>query len=121
MTASERLLYHQIHPLKLATDWISAALSFYLLWRHRLWAALVVQLVPAIVVSGILIRWADLEPQRRSRLGRYVKQHMTPSMQALRLLGDGVMTLGAWQRRPSLLALGLALVGVGWFRGKLGS
>jgi hypothetical protein len=80
-----------------------------------------VQIVPPIVVSSILIRWADLEPQRRSALGRYVKQQMPPSMQALRLLGDGVMTLGAWQRRPSLLVLGLCLILVGWFRGKLGS
>ena len=119
MTGSEKLLYHQIHPLKLLADWGGAALSYYLLWRHHLRAALLVQFVPAVVASGVLIRWVDLEPQRQSALGRYVRQQMTPSMQALRLLGNGVMTLGAWRRRPALLALGLLLVLFGWFRGWL--
>lgn len=119
MTSQEKILYHQIHPLKLFTDWSTAAISFYLLWRHRLRAALLVQLVPAIVVSGMLVRWADLEPQQRSAFGRYVARYMTPTMQAVRLAGNGVMTLGAWYRRPGVLVLGLLIILFGWLRGKL--
>jgi len=31
MTNREKVLYHQIHPLKLLTDWSTGAVSFYLL------------------------------------------------------------------------------------------
>jgi len=71
------------------------------------------------VVSGLLIRWADLEPQRRSAVGRYVARHMTPSMQGLRFAGNAVISLGAWYRRPGLLVAGLAMVLFGWLRGKI--
>lgn len=118
MTNQEKALYHQIHPLKLLTDWGTGAISFYLLWRHRLRVALLVQFVPALVVSGALMRWADLEPQKRSAFGRYVARYMTPTMQGVRLAGNGVMALGAWYRRPSVLALGLLIIFFGWWRGK---
>ena len=42
MTREEKLLYHQIHPLKLLTDWTAGFAALPLLWRHRLRAALVV-------------------------------------------------------------------------------
>jgi len=121
MTGRERVLYHQIHPLKLATDLSAGFLSYYLLWRRRLGlgAALLVQLLPAMLVSGALIRWADLEPQRRSTFGRYIARSMTPSMQATRMAGNIVITVGAWRRRPRLLVIGHLLVLFGWLRGML--
>ncbi len=119
MTGQERVLYHQIHPLKLGADWSTGALSFYLLWRHRLRAALLVQFVPAIIVSGAMVRWADLESQKQSALGRYVARYMSPTMQMVRFAGNVVMSIGAWYRRPALLLLGLLIILFGWFRGKL--
>ncbi len=119
MTFQEKQLYHQIHPLKLATDWGTGSLSFYLLWRRRLRAALIVQCIPEIVVSGALIRWADLEPQKQSAFGRYVEEYLTPAMQGLRFAGNAVMSLGAWYRRPGLLVVGLLIILGGWLRGKL--
>lgn len=44
---------------------------------------------------------------------------MTPAMQAIRLAGNGVMTVGAWYRRPDLLLLGLLTILFGWLRGAL--
>jgi hypothetical protein len=38
-----------------------------------------------------LLRWGDLEPQKRSVVGRYVRQHMTPQMQAERFASDPVL------------------------------
>ncbi|HZS88662.1 MAG TPA: hypothetical protein VFE42_14405 [Chloroflexota bacterium] len=119
MTTGQKVLHHQIHPLKLATDGGVGTLSYYLLWRRRLWAALVVQLVPAVLVSAALIRWADLEPERRSSLGRYVARSMTPAMQGVRLAGNVVLSLGAWYRRPAVMLAGLAIVLFGWLRGRL--
>jgi hypothetical protein len=42
MDLSERVLYHQVHPLKLATDWLTAAIGAALLWNHHAVSALVV-------------------------------------------------------------------------------
>ena len=119
MTFQEKALYHQIHPLKLGTDWSTGLLSFYLLWRRRPRAAFVVQFIPAILVSSALMAWADLAPQQRSPFGRYVRRYMTPTMQAVRFAGNLVMALGAWYRRPALLVGGLAIILFGWLRGRL--
>jgi len=119
MTRREKVLYHQIHSLKLLTDWSTGLVSFYLLWRHRPRPAVLVHCVPALVVSSTLVRWADLEPWKQSAFGRYVKDYMSPSMQGLRVAGNVVMSLGAWYRRPALLALGLLLILYGWLRGLL--
>ena len=119
MTTAEKVLYHQIHPLKLATDGSTGALSYYLLWRRWLQTALVVQFVPAVLVSAALMCWADLEPQRTSALGRYVARSMTPAMQGVRLAGNVVLSRGAWQRRPAVMVAGLVIVLFGWLRGRL--
>ena len=119
MTGQEKILYHQIHPLKLFTDWSTGLISFYLLWRRRPRAALVTQFVPAILVSSALIRWGNLAPQQHSAAGRYVAKHMTPAMQTLRLIGNVIMSVGAWRRRPELMFLGLLTILFGWLRGSL--
>jgi hypothetical protein len=79
-----------------------------------------VQFVPSIVVSTVLLCWADLEPQRRSGFGRYVGRSMTPWSQALRLAGNGVMSVGAWYRRPDLMVVGLLTIAFGWCYAALG-
>jgi hypothetical protein len=98
----QRVLYHQIHPLKLATDWLSAAISTALLWQHLLVRALLVGLVPPVLVSAALITWAKLEPLERSRFGRHVARHMTRAMEGVRLLGLVVLWVGAWAHRAWL-------------------
>ena len=119
MTLHEKVLYHQIHPMKLFTDWSTGVLSFYLLWQHSLRQAILVMFIPAIVVSGALIWLADLEPRKQSPLGRYVAKYMTPSMQEARFAGNAVMALGAWYRRPAVLVAGLLVILFGWLRGAL--
>jgi hypothetical protein len=113
----DKILYHQIHPVKLKTDGLAEVISLPLFWQHRLRPALVFHFLPPVVASFALIRWADLEPYRHSPFGRYVARAMTPQMQALRFLGDLVMALGAWRRRPLLILAGASLVLFGWLRG----
>jgi hypothetical protein len=119
MTRAEKILYHQIHPLKLLTDSIAGFVALPLLWRHRLRAALIVMLVPPTLVSILIIRYADLEPYKRSPFGRYVERYMTREMQGMRLAGYLLMALGAWHRKPWSVPLGLLVVLFGWFRGML--
>jgi hypothetical protein len=119
MTRKEKVLYHQIHPLKLLTDCTVGFAALPLLWRHRLRAALLVMFVPPILASIVIIKYVDLEPYKRSPFGRYVERYMTKEMQAVRLAGALIMALGAWHRRPWFIPSGLLVVLFGWLRGKL--
>jgi hypothetical protein len=122
MTLRERALYHQIHPAKLAIDWSAGLAGAVLLWRHRLAAGLLWGLLPPVLISlPFLVGMFDgaLARHRSSALGRYVTRFMTRAMEILRLLGLLGLWLGAWHRQPLIIALGLALVAVGWLRGRL--
>jgi hypothetical protein len=119
MKLEEKVLYHQIHPLKLFTDISTAAIALSLLWKRRIAAALLVMWVPSICVSWALIRFVDLERYKRSRFGAYVRRSMTRSMEALRFAGLAVMAIGAWFHRVWLIPLGVLIVLGGWLRGLL--
>jgi len=117
MRFAERALYHQIHPLKLFTDVSTAFIAAALLWTHRFGEAMVVGFVPAIVVSAALLRWADLEPYRASRFGRYVSGFMTRRVEAARFAGLVPLWGGAWFRSPLAMAAGVAWIAGCWLWG----
>jgi hypothetical protein len=119
MERRDKVLYHQIHPLKLATDFGTAIVAAVLLWRHHLLAAALVGLVPSVVVSALLIRFAPLEWLKESAFGRYVAQYMTRSMEAVRFGGVAIFWAGAWLHRPLAAAGGFLLILAVWSRGLL--
>ncbi len=121
MTLKERALYHQIHPLKLATDIVASVASLYLLWEHMIAAGLFVHFVPPVIASAALIRYANLDAQAQSPFGRYVARHMTRTTEAIRLFGDLVTMLGAWEHDPLLIAAGYAVIVGAWCNGLLPS
>ncbi len=100
MAFRERALYHQTHRLKLATDWGTGVLAAVWLWQHRLAPALVVGVVPSVLVSAFLVRYADLRRERDSAFGRYVARHMTRAVEVGRLAGCAVFwaALGCTRR-----------------------
>jgi hypothetical protein len=120
MDRRESVLYHQIHPLKLAVDWVTGWAALYWLWRRRPVIALAIGFMPSILVSAWLLRFADpagLDHLRASAFGRYVRRYMTPAMQALRLAGFAIMAAGAWNHRAWLICAGLAAILLAWARG----
>lgn len=119
MDRNEKILYHQIHPLKLAVDWISAFTSLWLFWRHDWIVGLLVLFVPSVIVTLILVSYANLETLRQSAFGRYIGVYMTPLMQLIRLAGMLVMVLGAWYHSLPGIAAGLVVILLAWFRGLL--
>jgi hypothetical protein len=121
MTLKERVLYHQIHPLKLATDIGASIVSLYLFWQHMLAAALLVHFIPPIVVSAALLRYGSFDQQAQSPFGRYIARHMTHMIEAVRLFGDLVTILGAWEHDALLIVLGYAIVIGAWCNGLLPS
>jgi hypothetical protein len=64
MDLSEKVLYHQIHPAKLAADMSGSVISTYLMWQRKFGPAMLAAWVPAILGSAIVLRFADAEPHR---------------------------------------------------------
>src|SRR5215813_12757016 len=96
MNLQEKILYHQIHPLKLFTDWIAGIIALYPLWQHQLVPALVITLLPPPIASFLLIRFANLEKYKESTFGKYIRKYMTRQAEAIRLAGYIAMAVGAW-------------------------
>jgi hypothetical protein len=119
MTGREKYLYHQIHPAKLLVDISAGFGSLFPLWYHHLGLALAIMLVPPPVASFLVMRFADLEPLRRSAFGRYVARSMTRVVEAVRLGGMVVMAVGAWNRSFLVIGVGLAVILLAWLRGLL--
>ena len=115
--APSRLTVHQVHPAKLATDISAAVVSSVLLWRGRTTSGLLVRYLAPVAGSAAALAFGDMAKLADTRRGRYVQRHMPPSMQALRLAGDVVMTVAAARRKPGLLALGGLIVIAGWSHG----
>jgi hypothetical protein len=114
MNRTDKLLYHQLHPAKLAVDLATSAASSWLLWRGQLWVALLVGWLPSVVVSSGMVRWMDFSRQRDSRFGRYVAHHMTWHAVAIRLAGQVVMWVAAWRHAGWGIAAGALVVIAGW-------
>ena len=114
MNQGDKLLYHQIHPAKLAVDIATSAASSWMLWRGQLWIALLVGWLPSVIVTAAMVRWMDFSRQRDSRFGRYVAHHMTRQATAVRLAGQLVMWLAAWFHAAWGIAAGAVVVIAGW-------
>ena len=72
MALKQNILYHQVHPAKLATDAASAFVSLYLSWEHELVLALLIHIVPPIAASAALLAFRnDFEDIKRSPPGGY--------------------------------------------------
>jgi hypothetical protein len=119
MTLKEKILYHQIHPLKLTVDIGCEPVSLYFLWQHNLLLGLTTHFIPPIIASWLLIRYRDLEPSKASMFGGYVRGHMTRTVEGVRFAGDFLMMSGAWFHEPSLIILGLVAIILAWCSGLL--
>ena len=118
MDFREKKLYHQIHPLKLATDIIVTPISLYFLWQHRIAPALLIGFVPPLLVSAGMMIWTpDLERIKHSAFGSYIQRYMTPAIEALRLLTLIPMAYGAWRHEPGYIAAGLVILIAAWCNG----
>jgi hypothetical protein len=119
MTSQEKILYHQIHPVKLLTDWLIGGLvSSIFFWRHQFWWGLFFFLVPSIVVSILIISFTNLEKYRLTPLGRYFGSFMGNRWSdAVRFLGAILVAAGAWQHQPIVIVAGVVVVLAVWLRG----
>jgi hypothetical protein len=117
MTSQEKYLYHQIHPLKLFADWSTGIVALYPLWQHDLIIAAIIAIVPSIIVSAVLVRFANLEKYKQSQFGKYISKYMTRTIEMIRFGGYAVMTIGAWLHLVWVILLGLLVILLAWSRG----
>ena len=117
MTLKEKLLFHQVHPAKLATDIGAALVSLYLLWQHQLVIGLLTHFIPPPIGSAAVIRFADLDSYKNTRLGAYLLRYMTPIAQAARLAGDLITVGAAWYQSFAGILFGLAVIAAAWSYG----
>jgi hypothetical protein len=115
MTLQEQYLYHQVHPLKLLADWSAGLLALRFFRKQELWMAVVVAVVPPLVVSGILIRFASLEHYATSKRGEYIKTHMTRARRSSAPCRYVVMAFAAWYHLPWMMLSGLLIILLAWF------
>jgi hypothetical protein len=117
MDFGEKVLYHQIHPAKLAADVSASFVSTYLMWRRKFALAMLGAFVPAIVASVLVIAYADLERRKHSPFGRYMQRYMNLRVEAWRFFGQVLMWVGAWYRVGKLIPIGWAIVVTAWVSG----
>jgi len=119
LDASEKALYHQIHPAKLGTDVASAVVSLYLLWIYELVLGLIAGYLPSIIATILVIQFTDLEKYKQSTFGKYVKTYMNRNMQAVRLVGDTLSKIAAWFNTLPVVVISMLIILLAWLRGKI--
>ena len=117
MNLLEKNLYQQIHPARLFTDWASGFVACYLFWEHDLVFALIVAFIPSLIVSLIVVRFANLEKLKNSPFGKYHKRFYNKTIDAVRLAGFIVMAGGSWFQFFEIAGAGLAIILWTWLYG----
>jgi len=118
MTSKEKMLYHQIHPLKLFVDISTSLLTTYFAWQHNVTWFLILFLIPSVIITILLIKYADLDRLKNSDFGKYVGVSMTRTIEAIRFGGQIIMWVAAWFHLPILIAVGILTIIAGWLNGK---
>ena len=119
MTLKEKMLYHQIHPLKLAVDVSTGFYTTYLMWQYQVTMFLLIFLLPSVIITLLLVKFADLEKLKNSPFGKYIGGHMTKTAGGIRFLGQIMMWLAAWYHLPAFILLGFLVIMAGWLNGLL--
>lgn len=119
MILKEKMLYHQIHPLKLFVDISTSILTTYFAWQHNIVWFLMLFLIPSVIVTVLLIKYADLDRLKNSAVGKYVGLYMTRAIETIRMGGQIIMWVAAWFHFPILIAIGVLVIIGGWLNGHL--
>ena len=118
MTLQEKKIYHQIHPVKLLTDFGTGFGAVYLLWHEQIILSVLVAFVPSTIVSLYLIAKVDLEKYKNSSFGTYIRRNMAAkSDDWIRFSGFLIMLIGGWVESYLLIGAGFLIILFVWTRG----
>lgn len=119
MTKDERNLYHLIHPAKVFADTAGAVAALAAFWAGWPAVGVLVAVAVPILASVLLLRRAEFEAQKRSRLGAYLRKYFTKTASYQRHFGFAVLAYGTWSRTFMLGVIGAALIVHAWTQGLL--
>lgn len=117
MTLQEKSLYQQIHPARLIVDWTSGLYACYLFWHQEIITGIAVAFLPSLFVSLFVIRMANLEKLKNSRLGKYFQRTYNKTVDLLRFAGFVVMAGGSWYQFFPGIGIGLGIIILTWTYG----
>jgi len=117
MTLLEKNLYQQIHPIRLFTDWSSGLFACYLFWDQKLIEGIAAAFGPSLIVSLIILRFADLEKLKNSTFGRYYKRTYNRTVDFTRFGGFVIMAAGSWSQSIQIAGVGLIIIIGTWTYG----
>ncbi len=117
MTLQEKNLYQQIHPARLITDWASGIAACFLFWHNDIWLGVALSFGPSLIVSLLVIHFADLDKIQRSKFGEYFRRTYNKKVDLIRFAGF-VVAAGAswWQNIPGIAAGFVVILGT-WIYG----
>jgi len=117
MTLQEKNLYQQIHPVRLTTDWTTGIAACYLFWIHELWLGVILSFAPSLVISLLVIRFADLEKIKSSTFGAYFKRTYNRTVDLIRFAGFVILAGGSWFHFTQAIAAGFLIIVGTWIYG----
>jgi len=124
MILQQRERFHQLHPVKLLTDWGTAALAGYLLWLRQPLAAVVVGFVPSILVTAVFLSGRldrGLERIASRPVAQAVAQNLSAGINTLRFAGLAISWAGCWFQQAWWIPTGvLVIAGAWWFAWRRG-
>jgi hypothetical protein len=117
MTLQEKNLYQQIHPARLITDWVSGIAAWYLFWQNDIWFGVALSFGPSLIVSLLVIRFADLDKVKNSPFGEYFKRTYNKKVDLIRFAGFVIAAGASWWQNIPGIAVGIAVITATWTYG----
>lgn len=119
MTFQEKNLYQQIHPVRLITDWTAGLTACYFFWLREIWLGVAISILPSLIVSLLVVRFADLEKIKSSPFGEYFHRTYTKTVDIIRFSGFVILAGASWWHfAPGMIAGLLIIIGT-WTYGLL--
>lgn len=79
-------------------------------WSHNLIGGIIVNIVPSIIITFIIIRFVNLDRFENSRSGKYISKYMSSVTEIIRFSGNIIMMIGAWYHSVLLICIALAII-----------
>ncbi|MHB1049198.1 MAG: hypothetical protein ACYC09_03885 [Bacteroidota bacterium] len=117
MTLQEKNLYQQIHPLRLVVDWSSGLAACYLFWLRDIWTGVAISVIPSLIVSLYVVRFADLEKIKTSPFGEYFKRTYSRTIDIFRFAGFVILAGSSWWHSVPGMIGGLVIIILTWTYG----
>jgi hypothetical protein len=114
VTLQEKLLYHHLHPVKVAADASALVITAALLWQQHLFRAVAVGIALPVGASIFVLSFAAEETWSLVRSGRHRSVGVMAIVVLVRTAATFVFWIGAWYRSLTVCVIALAAGALTW-------